>query len=214
MGLVPYSGSIVLPQRGTVKYLTKPQLDVLTDAFREYYDSSRRKKTAGRYWLVYLTLRHTGARIGEVTSIDDATDVDFRGAEIKLVTLKQHARTKRGNKSRVRRPSRIVPVPHFVISEIATYLANFPEMRGKVFSVHPANFYVKFRDIAVRAGVPRDLAHPHVLRHTRAIELLRNGIPVTIVQDLLGHSALTTTAVYLRISGQEAKHILKEKGLI
>ncbi|WP_456324098.1 tyrosine-type recombinase/integrase, partial [Desulfonauticus submarinus] len=61
---------------------------------------------------------------------------------------------------------------------------------------------------------PRKLAHPHILRHTRAIELLRNGVPVTIVQDILGHSALTTTAIYLRISGQEAKGILKEKGLI
>jgi len=34
------------------------------------------------------------------------------------------------------------------------------------------------------------------------------------VQDILGHSALTTTAIYLRMSGQEAKSILKEKGLI
>ena len=43
---------------------------------------------------------------------------------------------------------------------------------------------------------------------------LRAGVPVTIVQDILGHSALTTTAVYLRMSGQEAKGILREKGLI
>ena len=49
-------------------------------------------------------------------------------------------------------------------------------------------------------GIPKELAHPHILRHTRAIELLRAGVPVTVVQDLLGHSALTTTAVYLRIS--------------
>jgi molybdate transport system regulatory protein len=34
------------------------------------------------------------------------------------------------------------------------------------------------------------------------------------VQDILGHSALTTTAIYLRMSGQEAKGILRKKGLI
>jgi len=36
----------------------------------------------------------------------------------------------------------------------------------------------------------------------------------TIVQDLLGHSSLNTTAIYLRMSSQEAKMILKDRGLI
>jgi len=62
--------------------------------------------------------------------------------------------------------------------------------------------------------IPRNLAHPHILRHTRTIELLKAGVPVTMVQDILGHSALTTTAIYLRISGYEAKEILRQKGLI
>jgi site-specific recombinase XerD len=57
-------------------------------------------------------------------------------------------------------------------------------------------------------------AHPHVLRHTRAMELVRAGVPLTIVQQILGHSNLNTTAVYLQFSGQEAKAILKERGLI
>jgi molybdate transport system regulatory protein len=39
-------------------------------------------------------------------------------------------------------------------------------------------------------------------------------VPVTIVRDLLGHSSLNTTAIYLRMSAQEAKMILKDKGLI
>ena len=101
-----------------------------------------------------------------------------------------------------------------VTSEIATYLAEFPEQRGRVFKLDQGNFRRVFYERAKEADIPKDLAHPHILRHTRAIELLRTGVPVTIVQDLLGHSALTTTAVYLRISGQEAKGILREKGLI
>lgn len=40
-------------------------------------------------------------------------------------------------------------------------------------------------------------------------------MPVTIVQYILGHSALTTTtAIYLRMSGQKAKGILRRRGLI
>ena len=43
----------------------------------------------------------------------------------------------------------------------------------------------------------------------KATELLRGGVPVTVVQDLPGDASLTTTAVSLRLSGQEPKSILK-----
>ena len=195
-----------------IEYLTETQLNDLTRAFQEWYDTDTKKvqkANRGRYWLTFLVLRYTGARIGEVLLIDDTTDIDFRNAEIKLTTLKRH------NKSRKKRnTTRIVPVPANVTSEIATYIAEFPEMRGKVFKIYQSNFRRKFYELARKAGIPKDLGHPHILRHTRAIELLRAGVPVTIVQDILGHSALTTTAIYLRMSGQEAKEILREKGLI
>jgi len=209
MAITPYQ---TLPLVGTspIQYLTEVQTNALVQAFQEWYDKTPTKakgRTRGRYWLTFLVLRVTGARIGEVLSIDDRTDIDFRNAEIKLVTLKRH-------NPRKRKSTRIVPVPASVISEIATYLAKFPEQRGRVFKLDQGNFRRVFYERAKEAGIPKDLAHPHILRHTRAIELLRAGVPVTIVQDLLGHSALTTTAVYLRISGQEAKGILREKGLI
>ena len=209
MAITPYQ---TLPLVGTnpIQYLTEIQTNALVQVFQEWYDKSPTKakgRIRGRYWLTFLVLRFTGARIGEVLSIDDRTDIDFRNAEIKLVTLKRH-------NSRRRNSTRIIPVPASVISEIATYLAEFPEQRGRVFKLDQGNFRRVFYERAKEAAIPKDLAHPHILRHTRAIELLRAGVPVTIVQDLLGHSALTTTAVYLRISGQEAKGILREKGLI
>lgn len=194
-----------------IEYLTETQINALTLAFQSYYDISSKKAqkaNRGRYWLVLLCLRYTGARIQEVLNIDDTIDIDFRNAEIKLTTLKRH------NKNKNKKPSRIVPVPANVISEIATYLAEHPEMRGKAFKLQQSNFRAKFYKLSKEAQIPKGLDHPHILRHTRAIELLRAGVPVTIVQDILGHSALTTTAIYLRMSGQEAKSILKEKGLI
>jgi len=75
-------------------------------------------------------------------------------------------------------------------------------------------FFLIYYIICQRAKIPQQLSHPHILRHTRAIELLRSGVPVTIVQDLLGHSSLNATAIYLRMSSQEAKMILKDRGLI
>jgi len=186
-------------------YLTEAQVNALTRAFQDWYDASTRgrRKQRGRYWLTYLVLRFTGARLGEVLLLNDTTDINFREAEIRMPTLK-----------RKQLAYRQVFVPQNVTAEIATYLAEYPEMRGKVFRIYQSNFRRTFYERAKEAGIPRKLAHPHVLRHTRAIELLRAGVPVTLVQDQFGHAYLTTTAVYLRISGQEAREILRERGLV
>jgi molybdate transport system regulatory protein len=87
-------------------------------------------------------------------------------------------------------------------------------MKGKVFKMTPMSFRRMFYLRCGEAGITGEVNHPHILRHTRAIELLRGGVPVTVVQDLLGHASLTTTAIYLRLSGQEAKSILKDKGFL
>jgi len=197
--------AIVIPQT-SIKYLTEEQVNSLTAEFQDWYASTNGKKRRmqrGRYFLVYITLRFTGARLGEVLMIDDTADIDYWNSEIKIHTLKRKGW-----------PVRVVPVPPSVTAAIGTYIAEFPEMRGKVFKVEARNFRRIFSQLALKAGIPRDLAHPHVLRHTRAVELLRAGIPITVVQDLLGHAYLSTTAVYLRLSGQEAKRMLKERGLI
>jgi len=196
---------LLVPTGKLPAYLTEAQVNALTKAFQDWYDGSTegRRRQRGRYWLTYLVLRFTGARIGEVLLLNDTTDVNFREAEIRMPTLKRRQLVYRQ-----------VFVPQNVTAEIATYLAEFPEMRGKVFKIYQSNFRRTFYERAKEAGIPKKLAHPHILRHTRAIELLRAGVPVTIVQDQLGHAYLTTTAVYLRISGQEAREILKERGLV
>ena len=207
--LVPYKTNII-PQAQPPQYLSEVQLNGLISAFQSWFDqkaiSDTKRRIRGRYWLVFLTLRFTGARISEVINVKHE-DIDFRNAEIRLITLKRHNPKKKG-------AYRIIPVPGSVTAEIASYIAQYPYMKDKIFSINRSNFYKVFQERSEEAGIPETLAHPHILRHTRAIELLRAGVPVTIVQDLLGHSALTTTAIYLKMSGQEAKNIMKEKGLI
>ena len=48
------------------------------------------------------------------------------------------------------------------------------------------------------AGASR--VHPHTLRHTFATQLLRNGVDIVVVADLMGHATLDTTRAYTRSS--------------
>lgn len=51
--------------------------------------------------------------------------------------------------------------------------------------------------IAAKAGIVKRV-HPHGLRHTHAAELVREGTPVNVIRDQLGHSSLAVTDRYLR----------------
>jgi site-specific recombinase XerD len=59
------------------------------------------------------------------------------------------------------------------------------------------------RDAAGKAGV-QGRVHPHLLRHCYATHMLEAGVPLREIQDLLGHSRLETTMVYMHVRSPSA----------
>ena len=49
--------------------------------------------------------------------------------------------------------------------------------------------------------------HPHTLRHSFAIHLVRNGVDIRSVQLWLGHANLNTTQVYLKFKDDDLREI-------
>jgi integrase/recombinase XerD len=55
---------------------------------------------------------------------------------------------------------------------------------------------------ARRAGIEGKRVSPHVLRHTYATTLLREGFTIREVQELLGHASVATTQIYTHVDPQ------------
>jgi integrase/recombinase XerC len=141
----------------------------------------------------------SGLRVSELSGLDlDAVDV--RAAEVRVVG--------KGRKER------IVPMSGKALEALAAYLPRRAELshpRTRKLDPGALLLSVRGRRLGVRAiqklvqrygalGAGRPDLHPHALRHSYATHLLEGGADLRVIQELLGHSSLSTTQRYTHVS--------------
>ena len=67
------------------------------------------------------------------------------------------------------------------------------------------NVYDFLKSCSEKYDIPKSHLHPHAFRHMFAIEFLKRNNNISLLADLLGHSGVNTTMIYLRMSQQEQK---------
>ncbi len=189
--------SAVFSVPGGVKYLDTLDLARLTAAFAEWADLPRRadiRVSRLRLWLIYLLLRYTGARLGEVLALDDAADLDPAAGLVRFPG---------------RKGPREVRLPDEAAAEMRRLLSDptLQPLRGTLCRMDQGHIRRKFQERARAAKIPLELANPTVLRRSRAIELLRGNMPLKVVQDLLGQSSADLTAAFLDFSDEDKRRI-------
>ncbi|MBK4138771.1 site-specific tyrosine recombinase XerD [Corynebacterium macginleyi] len=144
----------------------------------------------------------TGARISEVISLtvdDAATAADVlvlhgKGNKERLVPLGSHARQAIDAYLVRSRP---------VLGKGKT-AALFLNTRGGALSRQSAWSIIK--NAAQRSQIDKSIS-PHTLRHSFATHLLEGGADVRTVQELLGHSSVTTTQIYTHVTEDSLREV-------
>ena len=111
--------------------------------------------------------------------------------------------------------TRLVPLGRFAINAIKNWLlerekivrktdALFLNSQGTRLSVRSVQ--MRLKALALKQGLPP--IHPHMLRHSFATHMLESSGDLRTIQELLGHSSLSTTQIYTKLDYQ---HLVKRK---
>lgn len=151
------------------------------------------------------TMYACGLRVSELINLE-TNRIEF---EEKLITV-----TGKGSKER------IIPIGKYALSYIEKYineLRNFIKKEkssnylflnlrgGKLSRMAIWNVVSKY---AHKAGIEKEI-HPHTLRHSFATHLLEGGADIRIIQELLGHSDISTTQIYTHLDTTYLQEIHK-----
>ena len=185
--------------------------DLLKKKFFEEFKPQKRAKTLpiilsreevtrlinaaeGKSKLIIKTLYASGLRVSEC--------LNLKPIDLELDQGIGWVRHGKGGKDRM------FLVPRELAKDFKQYLQIFSGtfLFGGDKPLTPRNVQQIIKRIAKAANITKSVT-PHKLRHSFATHLLENGTDVRVIQELLGHSDLSTTQIYTKVSQEQIRKV-------
>ncbi|MEK6919143.1 MAG: site-specific tyrosine recombinase/integron integrase [Nanoarchaeota archaeon] len=149
--------------------------------------------------LIISLLYASGMRISELINLK-CSSLHF---DEKIGRIKKA----KGNKDR------IFNIPNYLVNDLKKQVALQTSSGSELLfsgrsggSITSQNLQKIVRQTAARALINKSV-HCHTLRHSFATHLLESGVDIRIIQELLGHSDLSTTQIYTHVSSEQLKKV-------
>lgn len=195
-----------LPKTMGIEEVTK----LLTQAEREAADPEPGQPARRRMLALLELLYATGMRVSELVSLP-ARVLDQEG---RFLIIRG-----KGNKER------LVPLSQSAIAALKAYGRSIAEENARLkdpvespwlFPAASKDGYLPrqvfardLKNLAIRAGLTPSMISPHVMRHAFASHLLANGADLRVVQELLGHSDISTTQIYTHVLEERLQQLVQ-----
>jgi integrase/recombinase XerD len=178
----------IMTEKKLPNVLSPNEIDILIDFYDHDVFISSRNKT------IIDFMYSTGCRVSELINVEES-DIDIEEAFVRLEG--------KGSKQR------IVPLGSKVVINLENYLPlrnkDRKNKNNKLFiskSYKNLDRTAVFRIIkstGVKTGINKEL-YPHILRHSAATHMLEGGCDLRTVQEFLGHSSVSTTQIYTKVT--------------
>ena len=174
--------------------LSLEEIEKLISATDENTDLAKRNRC------MIEVLYGCGLRVSELTELQ-ISNINFKENYLKI----------QGKGDKVR----FVPLADYTADFIKNYINNirskqkinpkhsdilFLDSRGAQISRQMVFLIIK--EIVRKAGIQKNIS-PHTFRHSFATHLLQNGADLRFIQEMLGHSSITTTEIYTHLNTEE-----------
>lgn len=160
------------------------------------------KKETRRIHLILQTICSTGIRISELSYF---TVEAVRKGKIEVY-----------NKGKIR----VIFVPKQLCKKLKKYAAQQEIKTGSIFitcnqnPVNRSNIWSEMKKLCKLAGVMAEKVFPHNLRHLFAVTYYKAEKDIMKLSDILGHSSIDTTRIYLMSTGKEHERQIACLGLV
>ncbi|MCM1561470.1 MAG: tyrosine-type recombinase/integrase [Butyrivibrio sp.] len=161
---------------------------ITLEEYENLLDCLRQDGNERGYWMIKF-LTKTGARVSEFIRLTkDGLDTGY---------------CEMWTKGKIRR----IYIPNTLIEESRGYFDKqeseylFTNRFGEQMTARGVSQNIK--NWAKKYGIRDEVAHPHSFRHLYAIEFLKHNSNISLLADLMGHSSVNTTSIYLKLSREE-----------